>query len=58
MRGSNFINGSWSDDKAGACHPVINPATGVELAKVAWATPEQVESAIGAASTAFQTWGC
>jgi aldehyde dehydrogenase (NAD+) len=24
---------------------------------VAWATPEQVESAIGTASTAFQTWG-
>ena len=57
MRGSNFINGSWSDDKAGVCHPVINPATGEGLAKVAWATPEQVESAIGTASTAFQTWG-
>jgi len=51
MRGSNFINGSWSDDKAAACHPVINPATGVELAKVAWATPEQVESAIGHCQT-------
>ncbi|MCU0869431.1 MAG: aldehyde dehydrogenase family protein, partial [Burkholderiales bacterium] len=41
----------------GEALPVINPATGAVIAHVPEATPGQVEAAVAAARSAFDSWG-
>ncbi len=51
----NFIDGqSVTSDADG--EPVLNPATGEELAQAPRSTPQDVDRAVQAARTAFETW--
>jgi len=51
----NFIDGQpVASDAEG--EPVLNPATGEELAQAPRSTPEDVDGAVRAARTAFETW--
>jgi betaine-aldehyde dehydrogenase len=52
---SNFIDGEavvWT----GETEPVLNPATGEELARAPRSTPQEVDHAVRAARTAFDGW--
>jgi aminobutyraldehyde dehydrogenase len=51
-----LINGKFVAGQ-GEAQAVVNPATGGEIAKVAEATPHQVDEAVRAAQAAYQTWG-
>ncbi len=52
---SNFIDGE-AVASASETEPVINPATGEELAQAPRSTPQEVDHAVRAARTAFETW--
>jgi aldehyde dehydrogenase (NAD+) len=51
-----YINGSWRPAGAGGLADDINPATGEAFARIAQASPQDVEDAIGAAHAAFGPW--
>ena len=51
-----FIGGEWVEGDAGATFPVINPATGEELAQVPRMGADQTRRAIEAAQTAYPAW--
>ncbi len=51
-----LIDGEWVESKTTEWHDIINPATQQVLAKVPFATTEEVDAAISAAHRAFQTW--
>jgi betaine-aldehyde dehydrogenase len=53
----NFINGKFVDAESGETLPVVNPATGVEYAKVALSGAADVDTAMRAADAAFESWG-
>src|ERR671935_1573809 len=54
----NFIDGEWVDAAEGRTDPVINPATGEEIAQAPSSTQEDVDRAVKAARTAFEGgWG-
>ncbi len=53
----NFINGEFVPAADGATEPVINPATGEEIAQAASSGREDADRAVAAAKTAFETWG-
>lgn len=55
--GNNFIGGKWLPSASGALDPVLNPATGAEIAQVASSGAADVTRAVKAATTAFETWG-
>lgn len=48
-----YIDGQWVDGREGKTTTLINPANGVELAKVALGTAEDVNRAVAAARKAF-----
>jgi aminobutyraldehyde dehydrogenase len=48
--GSSFVQG------AGEAEPVVSPKTGAKILDIAEATPEQVDKAVAAATTAFAGW--
>jgi len=52
---ANFIDGK-SVKGSGENHEVIYPATGKEIARIAWSTQSDVEAAVEAARKGFQTW--
>jgi betaine-aldehyde dehydrogenase len=52
---SNFIDGELVAS-GGESEPVLNPASGEELARAPRSTPEDVEEAVGAARRAFDGW--
>ncbi|MCM3619237.1 CoA-acylating methylmalonate-semialdehyde dehydrogenase [Sutcliffiella horikoshii] len=52
----NFIDGKWMDSSGDQQMDVINPATKECLAMVPISTKEDVEQAVKAAKSAFQTW--
>ncbi len=52
-----FINNKWVKPASGQYIESINPATGKQLAKVATANSADVDGAVAAARTAFETWG-
>jgi betaine-aldehyde dehydrogenase len=52
---SNFIDGERVP-AAGETEPVLNPATGEELARAPRSTPEEVDRAVKAARRAFDGW--
>jgi betaine-aldehyde dehydrogenase len=51
----NFIDGEQIASDGGS-DPVLNPATGEELARASRSTPEDVDRAVGAARRAFAGW--
>ena len=52
---SNFIDGEPVASEA-ETEPVLNPATGEELARAPRSTPEDVDRAVRAARRAFDGW--
>lgn len=52
----NYIGGSWVASSAAEALPVINPATGEELARVSLSSPAEMARAVEAASRAFPLW--
>lgn len=51
-----FINGEFVKAKSGKTFPTVNPATGETLSNLAWANSADVDDAVNAASTAFESW--
>src|SRR4051794_24867645 len=51
----NFIDGEWVDAAADT-EPVLNPATGEEIARAPRSSAEEVDRAVRAARTAFGSW--
>ena len=51
-----FINGKWEAAADRPLHPITNPATGEVIARVPYATPEDVDRAVHAAHAAFLEW--
>jgi aldehyde dehydrogenase (NAD+) len=49
-----FVGGDWVQPCAGEVHPSVSPATEEPLAEVAYAGPEDVRMAVGAARAAFE----
>ena len=52
----HYIDGKPFAGKTGRYGAVYNPATGKQSAKVALASPKEVDTAVSAAKTAFQAW--
>ena len=52
----NFIDGDFVDPADGATEPVLNPATGQEVAQAPLSNAEDVERAVAAARRAFEGW--
>jgi aminobutyraldehyde dehydrogenase len=53
----NFIGGQWVDPKGGETDPVIDPTTGLEMARAASSDAPDVDDAVRAAAAAFDEWG-
>ena len=51
-----LIDGEWVESQSTEWHDIVNPATQQVLAKVPFATADEVNAAIDAAQRAFQTW--
>lgn len=56
LKTESFINGQWLAGSANRRYPVINPATGEQLALVADCTRVDTEIAIESAQAAFVIW--
>jgi len=52
----HFINGKHHPSQSSEWRDVLNPATQEVVARVPFATPAEVELAVGSAQRAFQTW--
>src|SRR5437763_927146 len=53
----NFINGEEKPAAEGGNEPVINPATGEQIAVTPLSTQFDVDAAVEAAKAAFESWG-
>jgi malonate-semialdehyde dehydrogenase (acetylating)/methylmalonate-semialdehyde dehydrogenase len=51
-----LINGEWVESRSTIWRDVVNPATQEVLARVPFATPEEVAQAVSSAQRAFKTW--
>ena len=51
-----FINGQWQPPAEGRTLPVVNPATGKEIGRVAHAGRSDLDRALEAAQKGFQVW--
>lgn len=51
-----FIAGQWQDAADGRTLPVVNPATGQEIGRVAHAGIADLDRALAAAQKGFETW--
>jgi len=51
-----FVNGDWADAASGETTEVINPATEEVIAEVPRGSAADVDRAVGAARTAFESW--
>jgi succinate-semialdehyde dehydrogenase/glutarate-semialdehyde dehydrogenase len=51
-----FINGEWTDGAAGRSGPIVNPATGQVIARLAHAGPSDLDEALHAADKGFKVW--
>jgi len=52
----NFIGGEWVEGDASSTHPVTNPATGEILAETPLGGAADIDRAVRAAGTAFESW--
>jgi len=53
---SLFIDGEWSAGSTGKSEPVINPATGRVIGRLAHASQDDLDRALAAADKGFKTW--
>ena len=51
-----LINGEFLESKTTQWRNVVNPATQEVLARVPFATPDEINAAVASAKTAFKTW--
>ena len=51
-----LIDGQWVESKTTEWRDIVNPATQQVLARVPFATVEEVNAAVAAAERAFKTW--
>ena len=51
-----LIDGQWVESKTSEWRDIVNPATQQVLARVPFATVEEVDAAVAAAQRAFKTW--
>ena len=51
-----YINGEWCDGSSGKSEPIINPATGKVLARLAHASTSDLDQALHAADKGFKLW--
>ena len=51
-----LINGEFVESKTTQWRDVVNPATQEVLARVPFATPDEINAAVAAAKVAFKTW--
>jgi succinate-semialdehyde dehydrogenase/glutarate-semialdehyde dehydrogenase len=51
-----FIKGEWVDGESGQSFPVLNPATGLEICRVASGNKHDTSASITSAQNAMQTW--
>ena len=51
-----FIDGEWRAAAGGQTLPVVNPATGQPLGKVAYAQQSDLDTALAAVQKGFQAW--
>ncbi len=51
-----FVNNIWRDGRDGKSMPVLNPATGQAIGRVAHAGLEDLVEAVAAAQKGFETW--
>ncbi|MYM88704.1 CoA-acylating methylmalonate-semialdehyde dehydrogenase [Rugamonas sp. FT82W] len=51
-----LINGEWVESRTTVWRDVVNPATQEVLARVPFATADEVEQAVSAGQRAFKTW--
>ena len=56
MKLTNYVNGEWQEAVNSDFTPVMNPATGEQLAQVQMSTAADVEAAARAAKTAQKKW--
>src|SRR5262249_51181884 len=52
----NYIGGEWAASASQTYVPITNPATGDALGAVPMGVSADVDAAVSAAKTAFQTW--
>ncbi len=52
----NYVAGHWQTSSASEFLPVVNPATGEELARAPLSSASEVEVAVAAAAKAFPEW--
>jgi acyl-CoA reductase-like NAD-dependent aldehyde dehydrogenase len=53
---TNFIGGHFRDANGSPLHPVFDPSTGEELARIPLSTAADVDAAVDAAHRAFPAW--
>ena len=53
---SLFIDGQWCQGASGKTEPILNPATGKEIARLAHADRADLDRALAAADKGFQQW--
>ena len=53
---SFYVNGAWTDASSRPVMPVTNPATGADIAQVAYASAEDVNRCVQAAHAAYLKW--
>jgi succinate-semialdehyde dehydrogenase / glutarate-semialdehyde dehydrogenase len=51
-----FIDGEWSAGASAKSEPIVNPATGQVIARLAHAGPAELDQALQAADRGFKTW--
>ena len=51
-----FINGEWTEGSSGKSEPIVNPATGQVLARLAHAGTSDLDEALHAADKGFKVW--
>jgi succinate-semialdehyde dehydrogenase/glutarate-semialdehyde dehydrogenase len=51
-----YIDGEWTDGSSGKSEPIVNPATGQVIARLAHAGTQDLDQALHAAEKGFQTW--
>jgi succinate-semialdehyde dehydrogenase/glutarate-semialdehyde dehydrogenase len=56
LRGQGYVDGRWMAADSGATFPVVDPATGAQLARVADMGAAETRRAIEAAERALPAW--
>jgi malonate-semialdehyde dehydrogenase (acetylating)/methylmalonate-semialdehyde dehydrogenase len=51
-----YVNGKWAESRSEDIHLAMNPSIGAPIARVPYATSEEVQSAVESANTAFTKW--